>query len=77
MDELSINYLLVNVSDTPISYVTIRYHDEIGSAFLSWMQLWKELYTTADYLHFPSNENINMFSLAFLFQKFWMVFRIV
>ena len=30
----------------------------------------------ADYLYFPSNENINMFSSAFLFQKFSMVFRI-
>ena len=30
----------------------------------------------ADYLYFPSNENINMLSSAFLFQKFSMVFRI-
>ena len=77
LDELSMNYPLVNVSDTSISYVTIWYHNEIASAFLPWMQLWKELYTIADYLHFPSNENINIFSSAFLFQKFWMVFVIV
>ena len=30
----------------------------------------------ADYLHFPSNESINMFSSAFLFQKLSMVFLI-
>ena len=43
------------------------------------MELGKELqnvYTTADYLYFPSNENKNMFSSAFLFQNFLMVFLI-
>ena len=34
------------------------------------MELGKELYITADYLQFPSNENKNMFSSAFLFRKF-------
>ena len=43
---------------------------------LPWMELGKELYTTADYLYFPSNKNINMFSSAFLFQNFLMVFPI-
>ena len=32
--------------------------------------------TTADYLYFLSNKNINMFSSAFLFQNFLMVFPI-
>ena len=37
------------------------------------MQLGKELYTIADYLHFLSHENITMFSSALLFQKFLMI----
>ena len=38
------------------------------------MELGKELYTTADYLYFPSNKNINMFSSAFLIQNvFYLV----
>ena len=35
------------------------------------MELEKELYTAADYLYFPSNENKNMFTSAFLFQNFF------
>ena len=34
------------------------------------MELGKELYTTADHLYFPSNENKNMFLSVFLFQNF-------
>ena len=33
-----------------------------------------ELYTFADYLHFPSNENINMFPSAYLFKNFCWYF---
>mgnify|MGYP000232368923 CR=1 FL=1 len=43
---------------------------------LPWMELGKELYTTANYLYFQSNKNINMFSSAFLFQNILMVFPI-
>ena len=39
------------------------YDDEIGTTLLAWIQLGKELYTIADYLHFPSNENINIFMI--------------
>ena len=38
------------------------------------MQLRKELFTKAEYLHFPSNEHINMFSSVFYFQTFLKVF---
>ena len=38
---------------------------------------WKRaLITTANYLYFLSNKNINMFSSAFLFQNILMVFPI-
>ena len=40
------------------------------------MELGKELHTTANYLYFQSNKNINMFSSAILFQNILMVFPI-
>ena len=40
------------------------------------MELGKELYTTANYLYFPSNKNINMFSSAFLIQNVLIIFPI-